>query len=409
VLQADGQVKTGRDIIIATLLGAEEWGVSTAALVAGGCIMMRKCHLNTCPVGVATQDPELRKLFSGKPEDIVNLFTFLAEEVRETMAYLGFRTINEMVGRAQFLKKRENINHWKAKKIDFTDILYVERNEPGQSLYNTEEQDHGMAMILDWGLLKQSKLALDSKTPVFGTFKVKNTDRTIGTMLSNEISKLYGSEGLPDNTINFKFEGSAGQSFGAFSTKGLSFELQGEANDYVGKGLSGAQLAIYPVAESALVPEDNIIIGNVALFGATSGHLFVNGQAGERFAVRNSGATAVVEGVGDHGCEYMTGGRALILGATGRNFAAGMSGGIAWIYDINEDFRENCNQEMVDLDPLESEDEIAIIALLKRHILLTNSRRADFILQNWSREKNKFIKVFPREYKNVIRQKLVEA
>ncbi|MNV13574.1 Glutamate synthase [NADPH] large chain [compost metagenome] len=325
------------------------------------------------------------------------------------MAYLGFRTINEMVGRAQFLKKRENINHWKAKKIDFTDILYVERNEPGQSLYNTEEQDHGMAMILDWGLLKQSKLALDSKTPVFGTFKVKNTDRTIGTMLSNEISKLYGSEGLPDNTINFKFEGSAGQSFGAFSTKGLSFELQGEANDYVGKGLSGAQLAIYPVAESALVPEDNIIIGNVALFGATSGHLFVNGQAGERFAVRNSGATAVVEGVGDHGCEYMTGGRALILGATGRNFAAGMSGGIAWIYDINEDFRENCNQEMVDLDPLESEDEIAIIALLKRHILLTNSRRADFILQNWSREKNKFIKVFPREYKNVIRQKLVEA
>ncbi|MNI39203.1 Glutamate synthase [NADPH] large chain [compost metagenome] len=285
----------------------------------------------------------------------------------------------------------------------------MERNEPGQSLYNTEEQDHGMAMILDWGLLKQSKLALDSKTPVFGTFKVKNTDRTIGTMLSNEISKLYGSEGLPDNTINFKFEGSAGQSFGAFSTKGLSFELQGEANDYVGKGLSGAQLAIYPVAESALVPEDNIIIGNVALFGATSGHLFVNGQAGERFAVRNSGATAVVEGVGDHGCEYMTGGRALILGATGRNFAAGMSGGIAWIYDINEDFRENCNQEMVDLDPLESEDEIAIIALLKRHILLTNSRRADFILQNWSREKNKFIKVFPREYKNVIRQKLVEA
>ncbi|MGE8429204.1 MAG: glutamate synthase large subunit, partial [Sphingobacterium sp.] len=409
VLQADGQVKTGRDIIIATLLGAEEWGVSTAALVAGGCIMMRKCHLNTCPVGVATQDPELRKLFSGKPEDIVNLFTFLAEEVRETMAYLGFRTINEMVGRAQFLKKRENIDHWKAKKIDFTDILHVERNEPGQSLYNTEEQDHGMAMILDWGLLKQSKLALESKTPVFGTFKVKNTDRTIGTMLSNEISKLYGSEGLPDNTINFKFEGSAGQSFGAFSTKGLSFELQGEANDYVGKGLSGAQLAIYPVAESALVPEDNIIIGNVALFGATSGHLFVNGQAGERFAVRNSGATAVVEGVGDHGCEYMTGGRALILGATGRNFAAGMSGGIAWIYDINEDFRENCNQEMVDLDPLESEDETAIIALLKRHILLTNSRRADFILQNWSREKNKFIKVFPREYKNVIRQKLVEA
>ncbi|TYR33904.1 glutamate synthase large subunit [Sphingobacterium phlebotomi] len=409
VLQADGQMKTGRDIVIATLLGAEEWGVATAALIAGGCIMMRKCHLNTCPVGVATQDPELQKLFSGKPEDIVNLFRFLAEEIRETMAQLGFRTINEMVGRAQFLKKRENIEHWKAAKIDFSQILHVARNEPSESLYNTQEQDHGMSMILDWGLLNQAKPAIDTKTPVFGTFKVKNTDRTIGTLLSNEVSKVHGADGLPDNTVNFKFEGSAGQSFGAFAAKGLSFELEGEANDYVGKGLSGAQLAIYPTDDSPLVAHENIIIGNVALYGATSGHLFINGMAGERFAVRNSGATAVVEGIGDHGCEYMTGGRALILGETGRNFAAGMSGGIAWIYDIASNFRENCNQEMVDLDPLDTADENDIIALLKRHIHLTNSERANFILQNWASEKGKFIKVFPREYKNVLRKKLVEA
>jgi len=409
VLQADGQMKTGRDIVIATLLGAEEWGVATAALIAGGCIMMRKCHLNTCPVGVATQDPELQKLFSGKPEDIVNLFQFLAEEIRETMAQLGFRTINEMVGRAQFLKKREGILHWKAKKIDFSSILHVPTNAPGESLHNTEEQDHGMGMILDWGLLKQAKYAFESKTPVFGTFPVKNTDRTIGTLLSNEISKVFGAEGLPDNTINFKFEGSAGQSFGAFNTKGISFELEGEANDYVGKGLSGAQLAIYPTSDSPLVAHENIIIGNVALYGATSGHLFINGMAGERFAVRNSGATAVVEGIGDHGCEYMTGGRALILGPTGRNFAAGMSGGIAWIYDINGTFKDNCNPEMVDLDPLDTEDESAIIALLKRHTHLTKSERAGYILQNWNAEKSKFIKVFPREYKNVLLKQLVEA
>ncbi|MFD2743731.1 MULTISPECIES: glutamate synthase large subunit [Sphingobacterium] len=409
VLQADGQMKTGRDLVIATLLGAEEWGVATAALIAGGCIMMRKCHLNTCPVGVATQDPELRKLFSGKPEDVVHLFHFLAEEMRETMAELGFRSINEMVGKAQFLKKREDIPHWKAQKVDFTGILHVARNFSEDSLYNTEEQDHGMSMILDWALLKQAERALESKDPVFGTFKVKNTDRTIGTLLSNEISKIYGSKGLPEDTINFKFEGSAGQSFGAFATKGLSFELEGEANDYVGKGLSGAQLAIYPAKESTLVPENNIIIGNVALYGATSGHLYINGLAGERFAVRNSGATAVVEGIGDHGCEYMTGGRALILGATGRNFAAGMSGGIAWIYDINETFRDNCNQEMVDLDPLDTEDENEIITLLKKHIHLTNSARAAYILQHWANEKYKFIKVFPREYKNVLNKKLVVA
>jgi len=409
VLQTDGQLKTGRDLAIAALLGAEEWGVATAALVAGGCIMMRKCHLNTCPVGVATQDPELRKLFTGKPEDIVYLFRFLAEELREIMASLGFKTINDMVGRTQFLKVREDINHWKVNKLDLSGILYAPQNPSGKSLYQTESQDHGMDMILDWGMLKQAGKALEGRTPVFGTFHVKNTDRTIGTLLSNEVSKIYGSEGLPDNTINFKFIGSAGQSFGAFAAKGLSFELAGEANDYVGKGLSGAQLSIYPVGDSQLVPHENIIIGNVALYGATSGHLFVCGQAGERFAVRNSGATTVVEGVGDHGCEYMTGGRALILGETGRNFAAGMSGGIAWVYDINGTFKDRCNLEMVDLDPLDAEDETQITNLLKRHINLTNSTSATNILSNWKNERSLFIKVFPKEYKRVLQAKLVEA
>ncbi|GAA4788551.1 glutamate synthase large subunit [Olivibacter ginsenosidimutans] len=409
VLQTDGQLKTGRDLAIAALLGAEEWGVATAALVAGGCIMMRKCHLNTCPVGVATQDPELRKLFTGKPEDIVYLFRFLAEELREIMASLGFKTINDMVGRTQFLKVREDINHWKVNKLDLSGILYAPQNPSGKSLYQTESQDHGMDMILDWGMLKQAAKALESKTPVFGTFHVKNTDRTIGTLLSNEVSKIYGSEGLPDNTINFKFIGSAGQSFGAFAAKGLSFELEGEANDYVGKGLSGAQLAIYPAENSQLIPQENIIIGNVALYGATSGHLFVCGQAGERFAVRNSGATTVVEGVGDHGCEYMTGGRALILGETGRNFAAGMSGGIAWVYDTKGTFKEHCNLEMVDLDPLDTEDETQITSLLKRHINLTNSKLATHILSNWKSERGLFVKVFPKEYKRVLQAKLVEA
>jgi len=405
VLQADGQLKTGRDLAIAALLGAEEWGVATAALVAGGCIMMRKCHLNTCPVGVATQDPELRKLFSGKPEHVVNLFHFMAEELREIMAELGFKTINEMVGRVQFLKMKEVITHWKAKKLDFSAILHPMAYPKGMTLYNSESQDHGMADIIDWKLLATAKSALESKIPVFGSFELKNTDRTVGTLLSNEIAKIYGSAGLPDNTINYKFNGSAGQSFGAFAAKGISFELEGEANDYVGKGLSGAQIAIYPHKESTFVPEDNIIVGNVVLYGATSGELFVRGQAGERFAVRNSGATAVVEGVGDHGCEYMTGGKALIIGKTGRNFAAGMSGGIAWIYDIEGHFVENCNQEMVDLDPLSPKDEELIIKLLRKHYQLTQSTVAQFLIEHWGHESAKFIKVFPKEFKRVLAQK----
>jgi len=402
VLQTDGQLKTGRDLAIACLIGAEEWGVATAALVAGGCIMMRKCHLNTCPVGVATQDPELRKLFSGKPEHVVNLFKFMAEEMREIMAELGFRTINEMVGRIQFLKVKDGIKSWKAGKIDLSGILHPVTFDKNSTLYNSEQQDHGMANIIDWKLWEDAKPALADKTPVFGTYDVKNTDRTIGALLSNEISKIYGSAALPDNTINYKFKGSAGQSFGAFSTKGVSFELEGEANDYVGKGLSGAQLAIYPDATATFVPEDNIIIGNVALYGATSGELFVRGMAGERFAVRNSGATTVVEGVGDHGCEYMTGGIALILGKTGRNFAAGMSGGIAWVYDVDGTFAENCNTEMVDLDPLSAKDEEQIGALLRKHVSLTGSKLAQDILKNWSVVSERFIKVFPREYKKVI-------
>ncbi len=402
VLQTDGQLKTGRDLAIAALMGAEEWGVATAALVAGGCIMMRKCHLNTCPVGVATQDPELRKLFSGKPEHVVNLFRFMSEELREIMAELGFRTINEMVGRVQFLKVKDNLQNWKAKNIDLSGILHPVNNPKDLTLYNSEKQDHGMDDILDLKLWEDAKAALADKTPIFGAYDVKNTDRTIGTLLSNEISKIYGSAGLPDNTINYKFKGSAGQSFGAFATKGISFELEGEANDYVGKGLSGAQLAIYPSAAATFVPEDNIIIGNVALYGATAGEVFIRGMAGERFAVRNSGATTVVEGIGDHGCEYMTGGRALILGKTGRNFAAGMSGGIAWVYDADNTFAENCNGEMVDLDPLTDKDAEHIVTLLRKHVSLTGSKLAQKMLKNWDEVSTKFVKVYPKEYKKVI-------
>ena len=409
VLQADGQMKTGRDLVIAALLGAEEWGVATAALVASGCIMMRKCHLNTCPVGVATQDPDLRKLFSGKPEHVVNLFRFLAEDMREIMAELGFRTIQEMVGRVQFLRVKDNIENWKAKKVDLSGILHPVTNAKGNTLYNSEKQDHGMDNIIDWQLLETAQPALADRTPVFASFELKNTDRTVGTLLSNEISKKYGSAGLPENTINFKFKGSAGQSFGAFAAKGIAFELEGEANDYVGKGLSGAQLAIYPKAEATYTPENNIIIGNVAMYGATSGELFVRGMAGERFAVRNSGASVVVEGIGDHGCEYMTGGRALILGKTGRNFAAGMSGGLAWIYNPDNDFASNCNTEMVDLDPLSQQDEEQIINLLKKHINLTNSKLAQQILNNWASASLSFVKVFPKEYKRVLLQQEVQT
>jgi glutamate synthase (NADPH/NADH) large chain len=402
VLQADGQLKTGRDLAVAALLGAEEFGVATAALIAGGCIMMRKCHLNTCPVGVATQDPELRKLFSGKPEHIVNLFRFLAEELREIMAELGFRTLNEMVGRSEFLKVNPDAGHWKAKLIDLDAVLHPAPNISGGTLYNSESQDHGIAEVLDWKLLKHAQPALERQEAVTAEFDVKNTDRTIGTLLSNEIAKRYHAAGLPDDTIRYKFTGSAGQSFGAFSSKGLTFKLEGEANDYVGKGLSGARLAIFPPAASTFIPENNILIGNVALYGATSGELYVRGKAGERFAVRNSGATAVVEGVGDHGCEYMTGGRVLVLGRTGRNFAAGMSGGLAWVYDPEGQFPVNCNPDMVALEGLTETDEAEIQKLLQQHHELTGSHLANFLLGNWEEEVGRFVKVFPLEYKRVL-------
>jgi glutamate synthase (NADPH/NADH) large chain len=405
VLQTDGQLKTGRDIVIAALLGAEEWGVATAALVTTGCIMMRKCHLNTCPVGVATQDPNLRKLFTGEADHVVNLFYFLAQEVRELMAELGFRTVNEMIGQSDLLKVRDFAEEdWKLKYVDLSPILYKEPSN-GLPLYNTESQDHGLDKVLDHQLIAAAQPAIQNNEPVFANFNVKNTDRSIGTMLSNEISKVHKSAGLPADTINFKCIGSAGQSFGAFSTKGLTLTLEGEGNDYVGKGLSGAKLVVYPFANITYVPEQNILIGNVALYGATSGELYVRGKAGERFAVRNSGATAVVEGVGDHGCEYMTGGEVLVLGDTGSNFAAGMSGGIAWIYDTSKTFANKCNPEMVDLDPLQEEDEARITTLLKNHLRLTHSRVAEFILSDWENQSRHFVKVFPREYKAVLLQR----
>ncbi len=405
VLQTDGQLKTGRDIAIATLLGAEEWGVATAALVTEGCIMMRKCHLNTCPVGVATQDPELRKRFAGKADYVVNLFKFLTEELREIMADLGFRTVEDMVGQVDCLEMRESIGHWKYRKLDLSPILYKEPASLYTGLHKMEEQDHGLADVLDWKLLEAAKPALESQQKVFATFQVRNTDRTIGTILSNEISKRFQARGLPEDSIHFKFIGTAGQSFAAFNTKGVTLELEGDANDYFGKGLSGARLIVYPSQDAGFVPEENIIIGNVAFYGATSGEAFVRGKAGERFGVRNSGVRAVVEGVGDHGCEYMTAGRVIILGDTGRNFAAGMSGGLAFVYDVNGKFTSLCNREMVDLDPVDEDDAIEIRDMIQRHYAYTGSTVAKFVLDDFENQLKNFIKVFPKDYKKVLSEK----
>ncbi len=402
VVQADGQLKTGRDIAVAALLGAEEWGIATAALVVEGCIMMRKCHMNTCPVGVATQDPELRNRFKGDPDHVVNFFKMITQELREIMADLGFRTVDEMIGQVDNLEMRENIQHWKYKNIDLSAVLYKEPNSMYTTLYNSEEQDHGLAESLDWKLLAAAKPALESKARVTGSFAIKNTDRTAGTILSNEITKIYRAEGLPDNTVHFNFNGTAGQSFGAFNTKGITLELEGDANDYFGKGLSGARLIIYPPKTATYTPEDNSIIGNVAFYGATSGEAFIRGKAGERFCVRNSGASVVVESVGDHGCEYMTGGRVVILGPTGRNFAAGMSGGIAYIYDVNGVFAGNCNKEMVDLDPCDLNDKNELFTMLQKHFEYTGSTVAKFILDDLDNQLPHFVKVFPKDYKKVL-------
>ena len=401
-VQTDGQLKTPRDLAIATLLGAEEWGVATAALVVQGCIMMRKCHLNTCPVGIATQDKELRGRFAGEADIVVNFFTMMAQGLREIMAELGYRTINEMVGQTQSLKLLDNIDHWKYKGVDLSPLLFKEDNADDETLYCSIQQKHLIDDILDRQMMIDSKDALEHQTPVSLEYPVINTDRTIGAMISNEISKKYDAAGLPENTIKVKFNGSAGQSFGCFSAKGLRFELEGDANDYFGKGLSGANLVVYPDKIAKFEPSKNILIGNVALFGATDGKAFIRGVAGERFCVRNSGATAVVEGVGDHGCEYMTGGTAVILGQTGRNFAAGMSGGVAYVFDDDKDFASKCNMEMVELETVESAEDIAHLkALISEHQETTQSDVAEALLADWASALKKFVKVMPVDYKQM--------
>ncbi len=406
VVQADGQLKTGRDIAIAALLGAEEWGIATAALVVEGCIMMRKCHMNTCPVGVATQDPELRARFKGNPDHVVNFFKMITQELREIMAELGFKTVNEMIGQADSLEVREGIEHWKYKNLDLSAVLYKEPNSMYTTLHCSEEQDHGLTDSLDWQLWEAAVPAIVAKEKITASFPVKNTNRTVGTILSNEITKKYRAEGLPEDTVHFKFNGTAGQSFGAFNTKGITLELEGDANDYFGKGLSGAKLIIYPPKEATYTAEDNSIIGNVAFYGATSGEAYIRGKAGERFCVRNSGANVVVESVGDHGCEYMTGGRVIILGNTGRNFAAGMSGGIAWVYDVKGKFANNCNKEMVDLDDCDENDKNDLYNFIQKHLQYTGSTVAKFILSDFENQFKNFVKVFPRDYKKVLQEKI---
>jgi glutamate synthase (NADPH/NADH) large chain len=402
IVQTDGQLRTGRDIAIAALLGAEEWGIATAALIVEGCIMMRKCHLNTCPVGIATQDTELRKRFTGDADHVVNFFKFITQELREIMAELGFRTINEMVGQVDSLEARSDVKHWKYSKLDLSPVLYKEPNSLYTGLYKQEEQDHGLSSVLDWKLLEAAKPALETGERLKAPFTIVNTDRTLGTLLSNEISKKYGSAGLPADTIHFKFTGTAGQSFGAFNVKGITLELEGDANDYFGKGLSGARLVVYPPKQSNFLPEENIIIGNVAFYGATSGEAYIRGKAGERFCVRNSGVHAVVESVGDHGCEYMTGGRVVILGDTGRNFAAGMSGGIAYVYDVKGNFDIMCNKEMVDLDPVTEADAEELKRMIQNHFDYTGSTVARFVLEDFENQLKNFIKVFPKDYKKVL-------
>ena len=404
-LQADGQIKTGRDIVIAALLGAEEFGVATAALVTMGCIMMRKCHLNTCPVGVATQNPELRAVFTGRPEDVVNLFTFLATEVREYMAELGFRTVNEMVGQSDRLEPRENIQHWKYRSLDFSKILYKEPIALDVPLYKQEEQDHGISGQLDWKLIEDARLALQIGEPVSATYSINNVQRAVGTMLSYEITKKHGEAGLPDGTLRLKFNGTAGQSFGAFATKGMTLELEGDANDYLGKGLCGAEIIVYPDKKAVFRPSQNIVIGNVAFYGATSGQAYLRGIAGERFCVRNSGAKVVVEGIGDHGCEYMTGGMAIILGETGRNFGAGMSGGVAYLFDPQQLFPAKCNREMINLETLTPEDCNILKMYLEKHYDLTGSETAQHILENWESEIQHFVKVLPTDFKKALEKR----
>ncbi|MFP6735878.1 MAG: glutamate synthase large subunit [Rhodospirillales bacterium] len=430
-VQTDGGIRTGRDVAIAALLGADEMGIATAALVASGCLMMRKCHLNTCPVGIATQDPELRKRFKGQPDHVVNYLFFVAEECREIMAKLGVRTINDMIGRTDFLKMDEAIDHWKANGLDLSRILYKPEMGPDVAVFNSERQDHGLEAALDNLLIKQAAPALDARQPVKIETPIRNINRTVGAMLSGEIAERYGNDGLADDTIYIKGKGTGGQSFGAFLAKGITIELEGDTNDYIGKGLSGGRLIVYPPKASPIVPEENIVVGNVALYGATGGECYFRGVAGERFGVRNSGATAVVEGVGDHCCEYMTGGVVVVLGPTGRNFAAGMSGGIAYVLDESDDFEIRCNMAMVELEPISDEDRmhestahqrgdlethgrvdimhdmtgydsLRLRALIEQHMHFTDSGRARHILENWDTYLPKFVKVMPVDYRRAL-------
>ncbi len=409
VLQTDGQLKTGWDVILAGLLGAEEFGFSTAALISIGCIMMRKCHLNTCPVGVATQDPVLRAKFRGQVDSLVNFFHFVAEEIRENLAQLGFRKIEDIVGRSDLLIRRKDIDHWKTGNLDLSPLMHIPLESKKFPIHFTTLQDHKVDHVMDRELIKECKPALDGQGEVVLSKIIKNTDRTTGAMLSGEIARKYGAEGLPEGSIRIQFQGSAGQSFGAFLARGVEFKLFGDSNDYLGKGLSGGRIIVVPEENSAFKPEENIIIGNTVLYGATSGEIYINGVAGERFCVRNSGAVAVVEGVGDHCCEYMTGGRTVVLGKTGRNFAAGMSGGIAYVLNVDNDFDYYCNMGMVELSLVEERSEIGELkSLIQKHLDYTGSPLAHRILENWDEYLERFIKVIPYEYRRVMEEEKLE-
>ena len=402
-LATDGQMKTGRDVVIAALLGADEFGFATAPLITQGCIMMRKCHLNTCPVGVATQDPELRKKFNGKPEYLVNFMFYIAEEVRELMAAMGFRTFNEMIGQTDKIIPVRLNDHWKARGLDLSKPLFKSTPLHETNLYRTRAQNHGLENQIDYELIKLSEPALEHGTPVQIKRRIRNINRTVGAMLSSEIAKRYGNEGLPEGTIKIELRGTAGQSFGAFLARGIELNLTGESNDYTGKGLSGGRLIVKVPPEVTFDPAENIIIGNTCLYGATSGEAYINGVAGERFAVRNSGVYAVIEGVGDHGCEYMTGGRVAVIGNIGRNFAAGMSGGIAYVWDPNKVAEKYINHGMVDVEYLIYDEDIAEVhSMVQKHFDYTGSKRAEHILTNWSTEKDNFWKIIPDEYRKAL-------
>jgi glutamate synthase domain-containing protein 3 len=409
-VQADGQIKTGRDVAVACLLGAEEFGMATAPLITMGCIMLRKCHLNTCSVGIATQDPELRAKFEGKPEYVINYFFFVAEQLRQIMVEMGFRTVNEMIGRVDRLEASKAIEHWKARGVDLTQLLHKPNVPSSVATYHVQEQDHGLNRALDHEIIKLAQSALEEKKPVQIDMAISNRNRTTCTMLSHEVAKRYGEDALPADTIRINFKGSVGQSFAAFLAGGISINVKGDANDYFGKGLSGGKVVITPPAESTFVPEDNILIGNVALYGATQGTALIRGQAGERFCVRNSGAEAVIEGVGDHGCEYMTGGIVVVLGPTGRNFAAGMSGGIAYVLDEHGTFGDLCNMEMVGLENVVEEDDVAALRrLVEAHSRETGSVNAARVLNNWSEMLPNFVKVMPHDYRRVLEERRQRA